>query len=50
MENDMNAYETLRQELAASPRSWLITGVSACYQHVQETVNVGAIGSNGVFK
>ncbi len=30
----MNAYETLRQELAASPRTWLITGVA------------GFIGSN----
>jgi UDP-N-acetylglucosamine 4-epimerase len=34
MENGMNAYETLRQELAASPRTWLITGVA------------GFIGSN----
>jgi UDP-N-acetylglucosamine 4-epimerase len=34
MENGMNTYETLRQELTASPRTWLVTGVA------------GFIGSN----
>ena len=34
MENEMNTYETLIRDLAASPRTWLITGVA------------GFIGSN----
>jgi UDP-N-acetylglucosamine 4-epimerase len=34
MENGMNTYETLRKDLAAAPRTWLVTGVA------------GFIGSN----